>query len=177
MAKALIPIGASADDKLLTSQDTEEALSRVYARALAAAAGYVVLEQDFDRDGVDLIISAGGAMRPSVALQLKATIGLGKAADGRFRYSLKRRNYDLLREPSQTPRLLMLLSLPSKSAQWLSWSPQKLVLQRCAYWVNLLDAPDVAAETAVTINVPEANLLSVDNLRLLMEMSRGGRIT
>ena len=38
----------------------------------AAGAGYVVAMMDFDRDGVDVEIKAGGAMRPSIGLQLKA---------------------------------------------------------------------------------------------------------
>ena len=58
---------------------------------------------DFDRDGVDVEIKAGGAMRPSIGLQLKATINLGDAKDGLFHFPLKRRNYDLLRLPSLIP--------------------------------------------------------------------------
>ena len=64
------------DDSLLTAADREEALSRVYARAVAASAGYVTADPDFDRDGVDLRIQSGGAMRPALDLQLKATVNL-----------------------------------------------------------------------------------------------------
>ena len=69
------------NDALLTIQDREEALSRVYARAVAAGAGYATAECDFDRDGVDLRIHAGGAMRPAVDLPLKATTNLTSAAE------------------------------------------------------------------------------------------------
>ena len=41
-------------DVLLTVPDQEEALSRVYAQAVAARAGYLTANYDFDRDGVDL---------------------------------------------------------------------------------------------------------------------------
>jgi hypothetical protein len=88
-------------DGLLADTDREEALSRAYVQAVAAGAGYVVGTMDFDRDGVDVEIKAGGAMRPSIGLQLKATVNLGGATDGVFRYPLKRRNYDLLRIPTQ----------------------------------------------------------------------------
>ena len=74
---------------LLTSQDREEALSRVYARAVAAGAGYATADCDFDRDGVDLQIHAGGAMRPAVDLQLKATTNLTSAVDGHYRFPLQ----------------------------------------------------------------------------------------
>ena len=55
-------------DMLLTVPDREEALSRVYTRAVAAIAGYVTADTDFDRDGVDLRIQSGGAMRPALDL-------------------------------------------------------------------------------------------------------------
>lgn len=67
-------------DNLLTGTDREEALSRAYVQAVAAGAGYVVATMDFDRDGVDVEIKAGGAMRPSIGLQLKATTNLSDAA-------------------------------------------------------------------------------------------------
>ena len=79
---------------------------------LPTTAGYVVATMDFDRDGIDCEIKAGGRMRPSLGIQLKATVDLGEVADGSYRYPLKRRNFDLLRGPTQVPRLLVLLDLP-----------------------------------------------------------------
>ena len=61
-------------DTLLTIPDQEEALSRAYAYAIAAGAGYITGDYDLDRDGVDFRIQAGGPMRPALELQLKATI-------------------------------------------------------------------------------------------------------
>ena len=69
-------------DALLTDADREEALSRAYVRAVAGFAGYTVSEEDFDRDGIDLRIHAGGDRSPSIGLQLKATTGLGEASPG-----------------------------------------------------------------------------------------------
>ena len=51
-------------DVLLTGPDQEEALSRAYAYAVTARAGYVTAVPELDRDGVDLRIHAGGAMCP-----------------------------------------------------------------------------------------------------------------
>ena len=90
-------------DVPLTGPDQEEALSRAYAYAVAARAGYVTAIPEPDRDGVDLRIQAGGAMRPALDLQLKATVKLGDSHDGHIRFPLKRRNYDLLRIETQTP--------------------------------------------------------------------------
>ena len=163
-------------DKLLTSADREEALSRAYIQAVAAGAGYVVANLDFDRDSVDCEIKAGGAMRPSIAIQLKATINLDEPVDGAYRYPLKRRNYDLLREPTQTPRMLVVLALPRDEQEWLRVTASALVMKRCAYWVALTGAPETRNSDSVTISLPEQNRLDVDALRGLMEQSRTGVI-
>jgi Domain of unknown function (DUF4365) len=93
-------------DALMTLADREEGLSRAYLSAIAAGAGYVTASMDFDRDGVDVQIRAGGTMRPSLDVQLKATINLGEPTNGTFRFPLKRRNYDLLRGQTMIPRIL-----------------------------------------------------------------------
>ena len=83
------------DDAILAHNDRAEALSRAYVAVVAAGAGYTLAAQDFDRDGVDVQIRAGGAMHPSLDLQLKATARLNRGDDGDFRYPLRRRNYGL----------------------------------------------------------------------------------
>jgi hypothetical protein len=165
------------NDGLLTGNDREEALSRAYIQAIAAGAGYIVATMDFDRDGVDVEIKAGGAMRPSLGLQLKATINLGTPVGGVFRYPLKRRNYDLLRLPTQVPRLLVVLDLPSDELEWLSITSDALILRRCAYWTSLAGALDTDNTGTVTITVPATNSFNIVSLRALMEKSRTGAIT
>ena len=164
------------NDALLTSQDREEALSRVYARAVAAGAGYATGDCDFDRDGVDLRIHAGGAMRPAVDLQLKATTNLTSAMDGHYRFPLKRRNYDLLRIETQTPRLLFVLDLPAEEDQWLTLTEDELVLRRQAFWLNLRGSEATENQTSVTVRIPRENVFDINSLRVLMDQSRGGRI-
>ncbi len=163
-------------DDLLTVQDQEEALSRVYAHAVAARAGYTTSEPSFDRDGVDLSVQAGGAMRPAVDLQLKATKRLGSARDGFYRYPLRRRNYDLLITETQTPRLLVVLDLPEDEAQWMSLTEERLILRRCAYWVNLKGQPESSNTQSVTVQIPTGNIFDVEQLRTLMERSRTGSL-
>ena len=163
-------------DNLLASTDREEALSRAYIQAVAAGAGYVVAGLDFDRDGVDCEIKAGGAMRPSIAIQLKATINLGEPVDGEYRYPLRRRNYDLLRESTQTPRLLVVLALPRNEQDWLRVSANELVMKHCAYWTSLANAPETDNTQTVTVSLPQQNRLDVAALRGLMEQSRTGVI-
>lgn len=163
-------------DRLFSNNDREEALSRAYVQAVAAGAGYVVATMDFDRDGIDCEIKAGGRMRPSLGIQLKATIGLGEVVNGSYHYPLRRLNYDLLREPTQTPRLLVVLTLPGDEDEWLNISEAELVMRRCAYWVSLAEAPESDNKTSVTVHLPEHNRFDVEGLVALMDQSRTGGI-
>ena len=163
-------------DALLTDTDREEALSRAYAGAVAAGAGYTVATYDLDRDGIDLRVQAGGSMRPAIDLQLKGTINLGEPKEGCFRFVLKRRNYDTLRIDTQTPRLLMVLDLPKDQNQWITVTTEELVLRHRAFWLNLKGAEETNNKTSITVSIPEQNLFNVEGLQELMDQSREGRI-
>ncbi len=145
-------------DALLTPADVEEALSVAYIHAVAAGAGFTV------------------AKRPKLDLQLKATINLGEAESGVFRYPCPVGNYDELRATTQTPRLLVVLQLPRERSVWLSVGADELVMRRCAYWVSLQGAPETANLTSVTVSLPLANRLDIEALKALMQQSRTGRI-
>lgn len=163
-------------DRLLTSADQKASLSVVYAKAVAARAGYVTSVPDLDRDGVDLRIEAGGAMRPALDLQLKATARPGVPTWGSLTFALKRRNYDLLRVDTQTPRILVVLVLPDNRNRWMTITQEELVLRRSAYWLSLRGADETMNRSSLTVRLPVANLFDVDGLRRLMEQSRNGRI-
>lgn len=163
-------------DALLTEEDRKEALSRAYAHAVAARAGYVTAVYDQDRDGVDLRIQAGGEMRPAIELQLKATVRLAASDDGHFRFPLKRRNYDLLRIETQTPRLLVVLDLPGDDSRWMTIGEDELVLRRRAYWLNLRGMDETSNQASVTIRIPERNVFEPESLQALMVQAREGRI-
>ena len=151
-------------------------MSRAYAYAVAAGAGYVTADYSLDRDGVDLRIQAGGLMRPALDLQLKATINLGMAYDGFYHFPLAVRNYDLLRIETQTPRLLVVLDLPREQDQWLTVTASELVLRRRAYWLNLRGSEETPNQESMTVRIPATNLFDVENLHSLMEQSRTGRV-
>lgn len=164
-------------DSLLTVPDQEELLSKVYAHAVAARAGYVTAFYELDRDGIDLRIQAGGSMRPALDFQLKATVNLGvPKTDGCFRFPLNSRNYNLLCIPTQTPRLLVVLDLPKEQEQWMTITENELVLRRRSYWLNLQGCEKTTNTSSVTVRIPSTNVFNVDHLRDLMEQSRNGRI-
>lgn len=163
-------------DALMTTADREEALSRIYVHAVATGAGYITASPLLDREGMDLRIRAGGAMRPALDLQLKATVNLKSSGDGYVRYPLKVRNYDLLRDEAQTPRLLVVLDLPKDEDRWITVTINELVLRSRAYWVSLRDLEETTNTTSVTVRIPERNLFNVENLIALMAQSREGVI-
>ena len=162
-------------ETLLTMADQKERLSLVYASALAAQAGFVTSVPDVDRDSVDLCIQAGGRLRPKLDLQLKASATLGQPVSGFLRFRLNKKNYDDLRVDTQTPRLLVVLELPSDESRWMTVTAEELVLRRRAYWLNLRQAEDTDQQT-VTVRIPEGNVFDVDGLKALMERSRKGEI-
>lgn len=159
-------------DSLLSANDQKEELSRSYLHAVAASAGYTTATYNLDRDGIDLRVQAGGDFRPALDFQLKATESLGEVADGVFRYALKRRNYDLLRETYQTPRLLVVLGLPSADEDWVTITETELILKGRAYWLNLYRAEPSDNTSSVTVSIPQRNVLDATSLQTLMQQSR-----
>ena len=164
-------------ETLLSVPDQKEGMSLVYAKAMAIRAGYSISEPQPDRDSVDLRIQAGGPRRPALDLQLKATVDLGEPQAGLRAFRLSMKNYDDLRVITQTPRLLVVLDLPTDESQWMTVTTEELVLRRRAYWLSLQEGHDeVVGQQTVTVRIPAQNVFNVDALRTLMERSRRGQI-
>ncbi|MDE0647478.1 MAG: DUF4365 domain-containing protein [Cyanobacteria bacterium MAG IRC4_bin_6] len=165
--------------KLLTNADQKERLSLVYVEALAAQAGFTTSKPGPDRDSIDLSIQAGGRFRPALDLQLKATTTLDPERNGcRSFRSLSIKNYNDLRGPSQTPRLLVVLELPQDESRWMTVTPEELILRQQAYWLSLQGEGhgDVSNKTTITVHIPVGNVLNVETLQTLMERSREGEV-
>ena len=161
------------DDTLLSQADREEGMSRAYVYAVASFVGYTISEENFDRDGVDLRIHAGGLGSPSIGLQLKATVNLrGPMRDGDYRYDVPIENYEKLIGTYQVPRYLVVLALPRDDSQWLSASAQELVLRRCAYWVSLEDEGERENQRTVTVSVQPSHRFDANALQYLIGLSR-----
>jgi hypothetical protein len=68
-----------------------------------------------------------------------------------------------------------LLCLPKDDTQWLSVSSEKLILQRCAYWLQLDGA--LTANTATRrVRIPTANVFNPDGVTGILEEIRIGRM-
>ena len=113
-------------------------------------------------------------MRPSLDVQLKATTRLDQGGEDQFRYPLRRRNYDLLRQPALVPRILVVLDLPKDERRWVNMSTRKLVMRRCAYWADILGFPETTNTETVTISISKKNRFDIEWLTKLMERARRG---
>lgn len=164
-------------DELLYENDKKEALSRAFASAVAAAAGYCTAPPaDFDRDSIDMTFTAGGPRRPKLDAQLKASSGLTDA-DDHFAFVLPKKNYEDLRADTVTPRILVVLDMPEPSDDWLLVTNDNLVLRRCAYWTSLAGFPDTSNTTSVTVRIPKANRFDPPALAALMDQARYGAVS
>jgi hypothetical protein len=91
-------------------------------------------------------------------------------------YALKRKNYDdLILTDLTDPRILVLVILPRNIEEWLTLSPEQLVLRRCGYWVSLCGNPSTENENTVTVHIPRANMFTAAKLQNMMHrIDEGG---
>ena len=163
---------------LLSENNIKAELSYAYLHAVSARAGFSCEEGSRHEDGIGVdaklrVKERFGADSTltnfTVDVQLKATADQPTEVAGKFAYSLRLKNYDELRSVEcQAPQLLVVLILPADKGQWLVHSVERLVCQRCAYWLSLRSAPESPNDTAQTVYIPKDNQLSVQKLRKLM---------
>lgn len=164
-------------DALLTDRDVESALSIAYVQAVAAHAGYMCGKPaEPDRDSIDIQIAAGGAFRPKLDIQLKATTRLS-FSDDLISYDLGIKNYNDLRILTQTPRILVVLDLPNIREQWLCVSNDSLIIKKSAYWLSLLGMGETQNTSSVRLSIPRGNTFNVESLHDLMAWSRRGNVS
>ncbi|MCY1060664.1 DUF4365 domain-containing protein [Nannocystis sp. SCPEA4] len=169
----------------LSTNNIEAELSYAYLHAVAASAGVAcqVSGRHHDNAGVDAQLTGwapfpNGGYRDEVDLnvQLKATVATPALVGDALSYSLRGIDrYDALRSDAKsTPRILVVLFLPSEPARWLVQTDDALSLQRCAYWVSLRGAGPSTNSSAQTVYLPKSQLFSRDGLLELMgRISRG----
>jgi hypothetical protein len=165
---------------LLTQPHRQEALSRAYVQAIAAACGmgYSLPNPDY---GIDLtledIVVREQRRVPSgwkLDVQAKSTT-LAAVAGANVKYDLGVRAYDDLRDPeAPCPRILVVLVLPEDESAWLAQSEAELILRRCAYWYALRGRGRTTRRRTVRLSIPRANVFSVEALRGIMGRLKQG---
>ena len=159
-------------DRLLTENDRKSQLSVAYTLAVAAHAGYVTCEPSIDRDSVDLQIQAGGGMRPKLDVQLKATSTLIWKDDSAS-FSLKRKNYEDLRELRMAPIILVVLELPTNESEWLTCNSSSLILRRSAFWLSLAGFGPIETDSS-TVQLLKDQRFEPSSLSAMMQKARTG---
>ena len=154
---------------LLGDNDRKEQLSLAYLHALAAVGGYTVSIPNLDRDSNDICISSGSSRRSSVQFQLKATSSPNWSADA-LRFQLKAKNYNDLARRRQVPLLLAVMVLPERPTEWLTLTPDEMVLKKCVYWMSLIGEKETDQGSKL-VQIPKINLLTLDCLSDLIQKS------
>jgi hypothetical protein len=140
--------------------DQKEAFSEAYVRAIASVAKYDCSSPEHDRDSIDIIFRSQVEPYVSIESQLKATSISDIITGDSICFPLKIKNYNDLRGRSVSPRILIVLILPSKIEEedlpekWIDQSVERLILMKCAYWISLKDMPESKNTTSVSIKIP-----------------------
>jgi len=158
---------------MIDLNDRKALLSLAYIAAVAARAGYQIVEPRVDKDSVDGILMGDEGRRPRVEFQAKATVR-GILRTTHLAYPLPLKNYDDLRADTIVPRLLIVVVLPRQEASWLRHSERELRLRRCGYWLSLAGMSDVANTTSVTVNLPRSQVFEAEQLAALMTRAEQG---
>lgn len=167
---------------MLTRNLIESEISLAYLHAVAAKVAFAVDVPHIDSDSVDATISAKGLIHPDsklhaprIEVQLKATFTCPLNDEGNYAFSLPIKNYDELRVNTALPRLLVLFILPdSNSDNWVIHDVDKLVLQKCAFYLNLKGLAASSNAGHQTVYVPAINALSPSALNeLMIKASKG----
>jgi hypothetical protein len=166
---------------LLTRNHRQEALCRAYVHAVAACCG-MSSSTPLPDYGIDLTLHdiqfIDGRRVESgrkLDVQAKATTRAG-IQEGHVRYDLDVSSYNALRLlTAGSPRILVVLSLPAKEADWWGQSEEELVVRRCAYWLSLRGREPTANRKSVRVLLPRANVFSVGALKAIMgRLKEGG---
>lgn len=128
---------------------------------------------------VDVVFTSRGQVgprrSPHFQAQLKCHTG-GPDECGEVVYDLKVKNYlDLIPTNHIVPRILIVVCVPDEVAQHAEWTPEQLLLRRCAYWTHLAGQP--ATTNNRTVRVRLSKVFSPDALVQIFHDVAHRRIT
>ena len=160
--------------RAVDDSDRKERFSLAYISAVAAHAGYLVVEsRAVDKDSIDGHIAGDEGRRPRIEFQAKST-ARDVLRSGDLIFPLPIKNYDDLRRDVSTPRLLIVVVLPSNDRDWLMHSEDELRMRHCGYWASLAGQPATMNRRTVSVRIPRSQVLDTAQLRELMERANRG---
>jgi hypothetical protein len=152
----------------MDENDRKERFSLAYISAVAAHAGYQVVEgRPIDKDSVDGHFEGDEGKRPRIEFQAKATSATVLQPSALV-FPLSRKNYDDLRADVRVPRILIVVLLPASEEEWLVHSEEELRLRRCGYWLSLAGSPATTNVATISVSIPRAQVFTTAQLRALM---------
>ncbi len=118
----------------------------------------------------------GTIRSPRLEVQLKCTAEPIWQSDP-MRFALKKKNYDDLRgDDLLVPRMLIVVCVPEDITLWLDQSEERMILQRCGYYLSLRDFPArPASQGSITVQIPRRQQFTVTELRRMMDMIGKGQ--
>lgn len=165
---------------MITTQHTQESLSRSYAHAIAGTAGvnmHIGREFDYGFDGTFRPVIIRGTRRVEsgfpVDFQLKCTKNWSHEGN-QVAYSIETKTYNDLvtRDPEGIGALLILLCVPADQSEWLEVSEDYLKMQRCCYYTALSGNAVANEDSKKKILIPRDNLLTPAALAKLLAAER-----
>lgn len=148
----------------------KEWFSRAWVVAAASAANFTYEIVADDVRGVDMTVHWG---LHTLDLQLKAT-SHPEIKDGFLIHDLDLRTYDLLRSPVRSGYgVLVLVVVGGDTEAWVDMDSMRTKLPHSAYYLPLHGMGSVDNDATVRLRIPTENLLTVDAMRLLMDLQAG----
>lgn len=147
----------------------QECFGDSFIMALAGVSGCAVSQRRPDDDSIDWTLSCRLPTRPKIDFQVKTWVG-DDGLGPNLNYPLKIKNYnDLILSNVSVPRLLLVVCIPRLFIDWTFCDSSKLELSNSSYWVSLKGQPPTTNGTTVTVHLPRTNLLTADELQILMD--------
>jgi|SRR5680860_276695 len=150
------------------AEQQKERFSRAWIVAAAAGADYAYTVVMDDLHGVDMTVSD---QRWVLDFQLKAT-SHPNIKGNHLVHDLDMRTYDLLRAPERAGYgVLALIVVHQDPTQWLDMDASGTRLARSAYYLPMAGLPAKENTAKVRLQIPLSNLLTIDAMKLLMNMA------
>lgn len=162
---------------MITSQHIEEDLSKAYVLAVGAKAGLSVTFRDghdYTVDGsLHEVSRVNGRYHESglsFDFQLKASKKCS-TKDTSIIYDFDAETYNYLCQRAEnkytTPIILLLLVLPEDESEWLSVSPEQMILKKACYWMKI-DGNFTKNKETRRIEIPQKQLFDVSAIQSLI---------
>lgn len=165
---------------MLIKSHRQESLSRAYIQAIAGRCGMNCSLRDFDY-GIDVTLHEITLRKNryvetgfNLDVQAKST-GNAVLHEEHIQFDLAVKNYDDLRDSDVgTPQILVVLVMPAEEAQWTTMTEDQLLLRKCAYWLSLKGREATTNTDSIRVDIPRANLFSMEALHAMMQRIRLG---